>query len=103
MPGLSSRRASSLPGPPPGPHIHGVGQRRQRAAETAHEWLDASDKAGIRPDAKAEVEQIGESPEPDDLLGTQCASDPDYRVEVVERGTNRPGRRAAGPADSALD
>ena len=75
----------------------------QRAAETAHEWLDASDKAGIRPDAKAEVEQIGESLESDDLLGTQRASNPDYRVEVVERGTNRPGRRAAGPADSALD
>ncbi len=58
----------------------------ERAAETAHEWLDASDKAGIRPDATAEVERIGETPVPGDLMGTERVSNPDYRVEVVEPG-----------------
>lgn len=58
----------------------------QRAEETAHEWLDASDKAGIRPDANAEVERIGDAPAPGDLMGTERVADPGYPVEVVERG-----------------
>jgi hypothetical protein len=43
----------------------------RRAVETAHEWLDAYEKLGIRADAKAEVERIGDTPHPDDLLGTE--------------------------------
>ena len=70
----------------------------ERAAETAHEWLDASDKAGIRPDAKAEVERIGDAPEPGDLLGTERVSDPDYRVEVVERGNESTRPTGTHPA-----
>ena len=43
----------------------------RRAVETAHEWLDAYEKLGFRPDAKAEVKRIGDTPHPDDLLGTE--------------------------------
>jgi hypothetical protein len=47
--------------------------------ETAHEWLDASDKAGIRRDAKTEVERIGETPHHDDLTGTERGAIEDQR------------------------
>jgi hypothetical protein len=43
----------------------------RRAVETAQEWLDFSEKAGIRHDVEAEVELIGDAPHPDDLMGTE--------------------------------
>ena len=52
-----------------------------RASETVHEWLDASEKAGIRPDAIAEVERIGDTPHPDDLMRIERLPDPDYAVD----------------------
>lgn len=41
------------------------------AVETATEWLDAIEKAGLREDLTATVERIGDEPEPDDLIGNR--------------------------------
>jgi hypothetical protein len=48
------------------------------AAQTAHEWLDYSDKAGIDPQAMVRVERIGDEPCRDDLLGTTEGLGPSY-------------------------
>jgi hypothetical protein len=48
------------------------------AAQTAHEWLDCSDKAGIDPQAMVRVERIGDEPCREDLLGTTEGLGPSY-------------------------
>src|SRR3954447_16276965 len=69
------------------------------AVQTAHEWLDYSDKAGVDPQARATVEQIGDEPDPQDLLGTADGVPPSHpalastyvpaRPSLVERAVGR--------------
>ena len=55
------------------------------AVATAHEWLDASEKLGIDPDVTFTVERIGDSPGPDDLLGTMTGTEFESHAAVVPR------------------